>query len=261
MATALARAFERPIAHRGLHDRATLLLENTISAAQAAIAAGFGIECDIQLSSDGEAMVFHDHTLDRLTGAEGPVGARTAAALSVLTVGGCADTIPTLHAFLDAITAQTPLVVEVKSRFDGDLRLVERLVAVLESRGYADPVVVKSFDPAIIAHLRRIAPSIPRGIVGQSRYDGGDVASLSEERLRDMTDLLHWEHTQPQFLSWRYADLPAAAPHLGRLLGGVPVMTWTIRNPEDGVSALLYVDQIVFEGFTPPALAHPDPAR
>jgi glycerophosphoryl diester phosphodiesterase len=257
----LAEVFARPIAHRGLHDRTTLLLENTISAAQAAIAAGFGIECDIQLSSDGEAMVFHDHTLDRLTQAQGPVIERSAAALAALTVGGSADAIPSLTVFLDAIAGRTPLVIEVKSRFDGDLRLVERLAAVLAGRGLADPVVVKSFDPAVMAHLRRIAPAIPRGIVGQSRYDGGDVASLSMERVREMTDLLHWDATRPDFLSWRYADLPAAAPYLARRLGGVPLMTWTIRNPEDGELAREHADQIVFEGFTPAPLPRSDSVR
>lgn len=257
----LAEVFARPIAHRGLHDRATLLLENTISAAEAAIAGGFGIECDIQLSSDGEAMVFHDHSLDRLTDAQGPVVKRSAAALATLAVGGSADTIPSLTVFLDAIAGRTPLVIEVKSRFDGDLRLVERLAAVLEDRAFADPVVVKSFDPAVMGHLRRIAPSVPRGIVGQSRYDGEDVASLGMERVRTMTELLHWDATQPDFLSWRYADLPAAAPYLGRRLGGVPLMTWTIRNPDDGVRAREHADQIVFEGFTPTEVAHLVSAR
>jgi glycerophosphoryl diester phosphodiesterase len=258
---ALAWAVERPIAHRGLHDKATLLLENTISAAQAAIAGRFGIECDIQLSQDGEAMVFHDQTLDRLTDGQGPVIERKAAALAALAVGGSADTIPTLVGFLDAIGGRAPLVIEVKSRFDGDLRLVERLVAVLDSRAHADPVVVKSFDPEVIAHLRRIAPTVTRGIVGQSRYDGGDTASLSQERLRDMTDLLHWDRTRPDFISWRYADLPAAAPNLGRLLGNVPLMTWTIRDPADAARAYGFADQIVFEGFAPAPLPQPASSR
>lgn len=74
-----------------------------------------------------------------------------------------------------------------------------------------------------------------------------------------MTDLLHWELTRPDFLSWRLADLPAAGPYLGGLLGGTPVMTWTVRNADDTKRARRYADQIVFEGFVPedPAASGP----
>ena len=249
--TLLDDVFSRPVAHRGLHDRTRGVIENTISAAEAAVAGGFGIECDIQLSADGEAMVFHDHHLDRLTEARGPVRERKAAELGELAIGGSGDCIPTLAGFLDAIGGRTPVVIEVKSRFDGDERLARRLVEVLEGR--RDPLVIKSFDPEIVALLRRIAPDRPRGIVSQSRYDDSEAASLGDARLREMTDLLHWEHTRPDFLSWRHADLPAAAPFLGRMLGGVPLMAWTIRSATAAASALEHADQIVFEGFLPAA--------
>ena len=57
----------RPIAHRGLHDAPSGVIENTPSAFRAAIASGYGIECDLQVSADGEAMVYHDDVLGRLT--------------------------------------------------------------------------------------------------------------------------------------------------------------------------------------------------
>jgi glycerophosphoryl diester phosphodiesterase len=240
---------DRPIAHRGLHDPASGRYENTLAAADAAIAGGFGIECDVQLSSDGEAMVFHDHDLERLTGASGPISARPAAELARLAIGGTLERIPTLAEFLDRIGDRTPLVIEIKSRFDGDERLARRTVEILAGR--AGRHVVKSFDPMILALLRRIAPDLPRGIVGQSRYDGGDAAQLPPERLRDMTDLLHWDETRPDFVSWRHLDLPCAAAFLPRRLTGVPVMTWTIRSPEEAARALPHADAIVFEGFVP----------
>ncbi|NNM72136.1 glycerophosphodiester phosphodiesterase family protein [Enterovirga aerilata] len=246
--TAPAWLTERPIAHRGLHDAAHRF-ENTVSAAEAAIAAGFAIECDVQLSADGEAMVFHDHDLDRLTGAAGPVRERSAAELGRLGIGGSEDRIPTLTEFLDRIGDRTPLVVEIKSRFDGDERLARRTVEILTGRRGRH--VVKSFDPAIIGLVRRIAPDLPRGIVGQSRYDAGDAAQLPPERLRAMTDLLHWDETRPDFVSWRHLDLPCAAAFLPRRLAGVPVMTWTIRSGEEACRALPHADQIVFEGFVP----------
>ncbi len=77
--TDLSWIVAKPIAHRGLHDRAAGVLENTVTAAEAAAARGFAIECDVQLTRDGEAVVFHDFTLDRLTGETGPVAGRTAA--------------------------------------------------------------------------------------------------------------------------------------------------------------------------------------
>ena len=55
-----------PIAHRGLHNASHGIVENTISAAQAAISKGYSIECDVQVSAEGVVMVFHDDTLDRL---------------------------------------------------------------------------------------------------------------------------------------------------------------------------------------------------
>ena len=240
---------ERPIAHRGLHDPAAGRFENTLSAAEAAISGGFGIECDVQLSADGEAMVFHDHTLERLTSGTGPVRERATSELGRLAIGGTNDRIPTLTEFLDRIGDRTSLVIEIKSRFDGDERLTLRTAEILAAR--TGRHVVKSFDPMILALLRRIAPELPRGIVGQSRYDGGDAARLSPERLRAMTDLLHWDDTRPDFISWRHVDLPCAAAFLPRRLAGVPVMTWTIRSPEEAARALPHADGIVFEGFVP----------
>jgi glycerophosphoryl diester phosphodiesterase len=241
----------RPIAHRGLHDKASGIFENTLSAAKAAMAGDFGIECDVQLSADGEAMVFHDHDLGRLTSATGPVRAQNAAQLGVLVVGGTADRIPTLTQYLDVIGGRVPLVIEVKSRFDGDGRLACRTAEILARR--REPIAVKSFDPEIVALLRRIAPALPRGIVGQSRYDEREAAQIGADRVREMTDLLHWERTAPSFLSWRVSDLPAAGPFLGRLLGRVPVMSWTVRSEADAAHAFMHGDQIVFEGFQPVA--------
>ena len=239
----------RPIAHRGLHDRAAGILENTISAADAAIAGGFAIECDVQDTADGEAVVFHDHTLDRLTEARGPVRERRAAELAGLAVGATADRIPTLSAFLDRIAGRVPLVVEIKSRFDGDLRLTRRTVEVL--RGYGGPVAAKSFDPAVVAALRALAPDLPRGIVAESRYEHPDWATLAPAQKHAMGNLLHLAETAPDFLSWRVADLPSAAPFLCRHLGRMPVMTWTVRTEEDRSRAAAHADQMVFEGFRP----------
>ncbi len=239
----------RPIAHRGLHASDRGIFENTIAAAEAAISGDYGIECDVQLSADGEAMVFHDHELDRLTGATGPVHDRSAAELALVRIGGTDDTIPTLTGFLDRIAGRAPVVVEIKSRFDGDERLARRAAAILAGR--RDPIAAKSFDPAIVALLRRIAPRVRRGIVAQGRYEGGEWDRLDETRRHAMANLLHWDETRPDFVSYRHGDLPGQNILMPQILAGIPVMTWTIRSQEEADRASAFADQIVFEGFVP----------
>jgi glycerophosphoryl diester phosphodiesterase len=153
MTTAPAWLTARPIAHRGLHDcGAGPLIENSPSAARAAMALQCAIECDVQLSGDGEAVVFHDFTLERLTARQGRVDAFTAQHLCGLSLRGGADGIATLPAFLTLLGGATPLVCEIKSRFDGDMRLAERVAAC--AAAYQGPMCIESFDPQVMAHLR-----------------------------------------------------------------------------------------------------------
>jgi glycerophosphoryl diester phosphodiesterase len=239
----------RPIAHRGLHDRYRGVIENSRAAAQAAIARGFAIECDVQLTRDGDAVVFHDFELGRLTGASGAVRDRTAAELASVTLTGTSEGIPSLSGFLGVIAGQVPLVCEIKSSFDGDLALTRRTVEVL--RDYAGPVALKSFDPDIVAALRDLAPDRPRGFVGETHYDDPEWGPLTEARKRDMGQLLHYPRTRPDFLSWFVGDLETAPPFLARHALGLPVMTWTVRTPQQRARAEALADQMVFEGFVP----------
>lgn len=240
----------KPIAHRGLHDLAAGVIENSPSAAKAAIAGGFGIECDVQLTADGEAVVFHDFVLDRLTAETGPVVAKTAAELGRITLKGSNDPILTLSAFLDLIGGRVPLVIEIKSRFDGNLALTKRTVEVLAGHA-GQPIVIKSFDPEIVTALRTLAPQIPRGIVAMNAYDYGDYDKLSPERKHALANLLHFTESRPDFLSWKVTDLESAAPYLCRNIIGMPLMSWTVRTPEERQRAARFADQMVFEGFRP----------
>lgn len=240
----------KPIAHRGLHGLSPGVIENSGSAAKAAIAAGFGIECDVQLTADGEAVVFHDFVLDRLTAETGPVAAKTAAELNRITLKGSSDPILTLSAFLDLIGGRVPLVVEIKSRFEGDLSLTRRTAEIVAARA-GQPIVIKSFDPAVLTGLREIAPQIPRGIVAMNAYDYGDYERLSAERKHALANLLHFTESQPDFLSWKVTDLDSAAPYLCRNVVGMPLMSWTVRAPEQRETAARLADQMVFEGFHP----------
>ncbi|WP_372426401.1 glycerophosphodiester phosphodiesterase family protein [Salinarimonas chemoclinalis] len=238
----------RPIAHRGLHDRAAGVIENSRAAARAAIERGYPIELDVQLTADGEAVVFHDHDLARLVGGEGNVHDTRAAALAAMPLVGAADGEgpPTLAEFLALVAGRVPLVVEIKSRFDGDVRLAGRTLEVLA--GYAGPWVVESFDPAMIAEVRRLAPHAPRGIVSETRFTHPDWAWMPPELVRHLANLLHFDETRPHFLSWQVGDLLNGPPFLLRRLG-IPVTAWTVRDEAARAAAAAHADQMVFEGF------------
>ena len=239
----------RPIAHRGLHDRAAGVIENSLAAARAAIAGGFAIECDVQDSQDGEAFVFHDHTLERLSDGEGAFKARKAQAIAGLSLrdAALAESPPRLSDFLALLAGQVPLVLEIKSRFDGDDTLTRRTCALIA--GYDGPVCLKSFDPFVVALLCDLAPERPRGIVAQA--DFSDAPQLGDAERRAMANLLHFPQTRPDFISWNHRDLPHAAPFLCRTLRAMPVMAWTLRDGASAQAVAPWVDQIVFEGFDP----------
>jgi glycerophosphoryl diester phosphodiesterase len=240
----------RPIAHRGLHDAAKGVVENTLGAAEAAIRGGFAIECDAQLSRDGEAMVFHDDTLGRLTRARSAVSERTVAEIQAAAFRDSEERAPTFPQLLARVAGRTPLICELKSRFDGDMRLAERVAAL--AREYGGPLAIKSFDPAPIAHLRaRYAGIGPLGMVAEASYRGRYWRDLSAAQKESCAAFLHYPETRPDFLSWSVDDLPHPTPFLLRRLEGLPVMTWTVRTPEQRRKASRWADQIVFEGETP----------
>ena len=242
----------RPIAHRGLHDRAAGVIENSPAAFAAAVRHGFPIECDVQLTADGEAVVFHDFDLGRLTDEEGAVVSRSARSLQAIGLKGSrdGDRVPTLGAMLEAVAGRTPIVVEIKSRFDGDLRLTDRVVAVLAA--FPDhPVCVESFDPRVVAALRVKMPDRPRGYVGMAQYDYPDYAGCSAQDKHALANLTHYSAMLPDFLSWKVADLRDAAPFLSREALGLPLSAWTVRTAEHVEMARAHADQMVFEGFLP----------
>lgn len=234
----------RPIAHRGWHGAGRP--ENSLAAARAAIERGFAIECDIRSSADGEAFVFHDAVLDRLTPLQGRVGDFDAAQLRETALAESAERIPTLAALLAAIAGRVPLICEIKSGFDGDLSLARRAAEFVS--GYEGPLAFKSFDPQVIAHLRAERCPRPLGIVAEADYDDPYFAALSPAQKRDCAAFLHFDRTRPDFLSWFVDDLPHATPALFRALGAKPAMAWTVRRPEQWALARAFADQAVFEG-------------
>jgi glycerophosphoryl diester phosphodiesterase len=234
----------RPAAHRGLHDAAAGVIENMASAFRAAIAGNYAIECDLQLSADGEAMVHHDDTLDRLTEATGRLDTVTAAALGCVAFKGTADRMLTLGELCDLTAGRVPLVIELKSRFDGDHRLAARTAAVLD--GYTGPAAVMSFDPGPIAALRDLAPALPRGLVASRRTGGHGQTMVSAGRF-----VVQAVAARLSFLAYRVQDLDTIIPRTARGVLGLPLLTWTVRTPEERELAARFADQIIFEGFRP----------
>jgi glycerophosphoryl diester phosphodiesterase len=238
---------ERPIAHRGLHGNG--LIENTLGAAAAAVEANYGIEVDLQLSADGEVVVFHDTTLERLTNGTGPVAALPSAELRKLSFPGSAERIPTLQELLDTVGGRTPLVLELKSGWNGDLTLAERVSTKL--LGYGGPVAAMSFDPDLVAALQTRAPGLPRGIVAERYYDHPDWGKMPQLQKFTLGNLLHFNRTKPHFIAYYVRDLPALAPLLGRYAFGMKLLTWTVRTDAQRRRARWWADQMIFEGFRP----------
>ena len=239
----------RPITHRGLHDSARGIIENMPAAAQAAVSGNFGIECDIQLTADGEAMVHHDDALGRLTEGSGALLAMTSGQLRAVKFKDTPERMMSLGDLCALVDGRVPLVVEVKSRFDGDRKLVRRMSEVLAS--YSGPVAGMSFDPDQVLALRENMPALPRGVIAQRSYDEADWPDATPAQRQGMRHLRHAFRTRPHFIAYAVDELPAPAPWIARNIFGLPLLTWTVRTPEQRARAARYADQMIFEGFLP----------
>jgi glycerophosphoryl diester phosphodiesterase len=238
-----------PIAHRGLHDLTLGIVENTPSAVTAAVDKNFAIEVDLQLSSDGEAMVYHDDELGRLTNGIGSLIDKTAADLKQIAFRETPDRMMTLTELCELVAGRVPMVLEVKSRFMGDRRLITRMRQVLSS--YSGPVVAMSFDPDQLIGLRELIPSLPRGIVAQRTYDDAYWAHLTDTQRHGMLGLRHGFQTQPHFVAYWIDQLPSPAPWMARNIFGCPLLSWTVRTPAQRTRVAKFADQMIFEGFLP----------
>jgi glycerophosphoryl diester phosphodiesterase len=245
----LAWLTAQPFAHRGLHDASAGAVENTASAFSAAIAGGYGIETDIQVSADGEAMVHHDDAFGRLTEGRGRLAEMTAAEIKKVRFLKSGDRILRLGELCDLVGGRAPLLLELKSHFDNDRRLAQRVTDLLAA--YPGPVAVMSFDPAMIQVVRWIAPHLTRGIVAERHYADREWDRFPPAEKRRMAFLLHANRTRPHFIAYGVKDLPAAAPLIARTLFRLPLLTWTVRSEADRAGAARWADQIIFEGIRP----------
>ena len=218
-------------AHRGWHGDGRT--ENSPSAFRAAIAAGLGIECDIQQSADGEPMVFHDWELDRLTAERGPVRRRTARELGGIPLIGGAP-IWTLSMLLDEVAGRVPLLIEIKSRRGVTYeRLCYGIARSFDS--YPGDVAVMSFDPRVPRWFGRNLPDLAlRGLV----VTDSDSALWRRWAL--------WR-ARPQFLAYDVRSLPSRLAAAQRAKG-LPILTWTVSDRTRLERARIHADAPIAEG-------------
>jgi glycerophosphoryl diester phosphodiesterase len=247
--TSLDWLIARPIAHRGLHDSAHGVIENTAGAVRAAVDANYGIEVDVQLTKDGEAMVHHDDVLGRLTEGSGRLDAYTAAELKRVAFRDSAERMMTLGELCDLVGGRVTVLVELKSHFDGDRRLPDRVASVLDR--YPGPLAPMSFDPRQLDCLRQGSRRLVCGIVA-AKYRPHPYWDLMPPWMRHgMGYLVTALTARPQFVAYGVNDLPALAPLAARHIFGLPLLTWAVRTELERRTAARWADQMIFEGFRP----------
>lgn len=240
-----------PLAHRALHDVTDGRPENSRSAIRAAIAHGYGIEIDVQLSADNQAMVFHDYALDRLAEGTGPVRVVPAGTLGQMPLKGGDEGIPTLPEVLEMVAGQVPLLIEIKDQ-DGamgdDIGPLEQATANALN-GYDGPVALMSFNPHSVARMAALRPDIPRGLV-TSAYAAEDwpLNAATRDHLRAIPD---FGRVGASFISHESADL--ARPRVAELkAAGANILCWTVRSPAEEAQAREVAQNVTFEGYLAP---------
>ena len=223
-------------AHRGVHGGN--VAENSRSAFAEALVRGHGIECDVQKSSDGEAVVFHDFELDRLTGESGKVSHRSASTLTTTALKGTTDAIQTLRQMLDQVSGAVPILIEVKSRKERPVAAI--CLAVRRAlEGYRGPHAIMSFDPRVSRWFARHSPLTVRGLVVTEENDKALLGRLRRH-------LWLWI-ARPHFLAYDIRDLPSRFAAFQRKRG-FPITTWTVRSAELRERASIHADAPIAEG-------------
>jgi glycerophosphoryl diester phosphodiesterase len=243
--------FLRPIAHRGLHDKAQGRIENSAAAFLAAIGKGYGIECDLQAACDGTPMVFHDDRLERLIGSKGRISRQAPAALARLRYKGRDARILTFVEFLHLVTAKVPLLVEVKTNSATPLEpFLDRIAR--HARAYQGPIALMSFDRAVVAALGKLAPTVPRGpVIGSHQLPARWWAAPGAAGPATIGRLLNRVPAGSGFLAVDVRMLRATRAFMRVQALELPLFAWTIRSPRERATAARFADAPIFEGYLP----------
>jgi glycerophosphoryl diester phosphodiesterase len=236
------RLFDPAVAHRGLWSPDGPP-ENSLGAFQEACAAGYGIELDVQLSADGEAMVFHDDDLQRMTGVPGRIGDRTAADLAELRLNGSDEGIPTLAETLALVGHRAMVHVELKTPYGQVGPLEQRVHDILID--HSGPVCVIGFNPYSHAWFAERFPGVLRGL---DSYSYKKAPQMTEAQRRSFAELEHVAIARPHFLALGLDMLPSAKAAAYREQG-MPIVAWTVRRPDQWEAIKDSCDNMIFEGF------------
>jgi glycerophosphoryl diester phosphodiesterase len=233
-------------AHRGLFENTGPAPENSLAAFRAAIQNGYGVELDVQAAAEGAPVVFHDFTLNRMTGVEGKTVEKPVSALKKLKLGNSQETPPTLAETLEDVGGRTPLLIEIKTPYGGRIGPLEARIAGLLA-DYAGPFAVQSFNPASVAWFVENAPGFVRGQIAQNFVSRPEPGMAWGQRLA-WSKLWSSAQSQPHFVSYNVRDLPSPPIRDVRRMG-VPLLCWTVRTPAQLAVARAYADSFIFEGF------------
>jgi len=225
-----------PITHRGLHNTIAGVAENSRSAVEAAVAAGYAIEIDLQLSRDRVPIVFHDHTLDRMTAETGELRKLDASFLAQIKLGETGENLWTLETLLKVVDGKVGLIIELKGRVGEDDGFVAAVASLLKK--YRGPAAIMSFSHWLLYDARQLAPEL---ILGLTSKGGENLYNVNDEIA---------EKLNVDFVSYKHIDLDCRFVREFRQTGK-PLISWTIKTPDEAVQALRFSDQITFEGFTP----------
>jgi glycerophosphoryl diester phosphodiesterase len=244
-----------PITHRTLHDVNAGRPENSYEGLDAAINHGLAVEIDLQLSSDGIPMVFHDYKLDRLTDETGLIADRTARQLQEIQLRGGTKAIPRFDEFMAYVAGRVPVLVEMKDQ-DGALGAKTSALepAACEiMRGYDGAVAVMSFNPHMIARCAMLAPNVLRGIVTDP-YRATDWPEVPAPRRAELALIPHYESVGATFISHNRADLDTARVTALKSQGAT-IFCWTVKSETQEAQARKIADSITFEGYMPKGIA------
>ena len=240
----------RPIAHRALHDASDGRPENSRAAVNAALEQGYGIEIDVQLTSDEQAAVFHDYALERMTGREGLVRERSMLELGSIALKGSNETILDLAEVLGLVAGRVPLLIEIKDpdgKFGPDVGSLEGAVAKALAE-YDGPAAVMSFNPQSVAAMRALSPGVPRGLVTCSFRE--TEWQMPRAKRAELAGIPDYERVCASFISHDVRDLECARV-LELRQRGAGIICWTVRSAEEERRARTIAANVTFEGYLP----------
>jgi glycerophosphoryl diester phosphodiesterase len=230
-------------AHRGLHGEGRA--ENSLSAFAAATEEGYGIELDVRLSKDGELVVFHDDTLDRVVGIKGRVEEYTAEELGEMSLSGTKDGVPKFSEVLKTVGGRVPLLIEIKE-MPGNSEVSAATVEALKE--YDGPYVIESFNPLSLRTVARKSPKVARGILSHRYY----AYEQYKKPLYFLLQCLLLDRIcRPAFIAYDHRHAKCLSLRLARMMGAV-TYAWTVRSPEEEKEAYKNgFDSIIFENYRP----------